>query len=426
MINNVARIYIELSGPLTPPPSTGLEGMLDWRIAVTDTTLRDGQQGWRPLRVGEALEIYRLLAEIDRGGVIESVEVFPYTSRDRVVARLLRDEPAGPRVVGWVRARLEDLRLVKSLGLEETVILASVSDYHIHYKLGISRERALEGYLKVLREAYRLGLNVRLALEDVTRSDVEGFVSKLLEGALRLSEREGLDLRVKLSDTLGLGIPLPQAPLPRGVPALVGFVRRLGFRPEQIEFHGHDDYGLVVANHLAAWLSGATYSNCTLFGVGERAGNCPLEVMLLHYVALTGRIEDVDLTVLPKAYKLFTTLGYDPGRYKPLVGDNVHTTSAGIHVDGMLKNPWVYLPYDPRLLGLKPSILVTLHGGRSAVAAWIAQRVGVEPLALKRDPRVEAVYRELVKAYEELGLAGPVPEDLLVEVAGRYFPEVRR
>ncbi|MEB3778863.1 MAG: 2-isopropylmalate synthase [Desulfurococcales archaeon] len=426
MTRRYARVEVNINGSLRPPPSLSLRRPVRWRLAVTDTTLRDGQQGWRPLSVEEGLEVYRIIAEIDRSGVIESVEVFPYTSRDRRLAQLLLDEPWGPRVIGWVRASIGDLRLVRDLGLDETVILASSSDCHIYYKLNTNRSRALDKYLEVVKEAYRLGLSVRLALEDVTRADIRGFVRELVKRAMRLQEREGLGLRIKLSDTLGLGLPFPEAPLPRGVPALVRFMRSLGLEPEQLEFHGHNDYGLVVANHLAAWLNGASFSNCTLFGVGERAGNCPLEVMLLHYIALTGKMSDVDLTLLPRAYKLFRDLGYDPSRYKPLVGDNAHSTMAGIHVDGLLKNPWIYLPYDPRIVGSIPSIILTPLGGRSAVAAWIANRLGyVNYLELKRDPRVEAVYLDIVRLYDENSMRSPLDEDLLVEIASRYFPELK-
>ena len=252
-------------------------------IYLTDTTLLDGQQGFGYFTVEESLQLYEVLVELNNGGrVIASTEVFLYTDKDRVVARRLLELGYDyPRVVGWIRASRSDLSLVSEARLEETVVLTSISDYHIYYKLGLSRGEALERYLGVIGEAYGRGLTVKCALEDVTRAD-PSFVTLFLERYLELAEREGFEAKVRLSDTLGLGVPFGEASLPRSIPRLVALVRSLGFKPENIGFHGHNDMGLVVASHLSAWMSGAFESNCTLLGVGERAGNCPLEVMLPH------------------------------------------------------------------------------------------------------------------------------------------------
>ncbi|MFZ8794694.1 MAG: hypothetical protein ACO2O2_12545 [Acidilobaceae archaeon] len=161
-------------------------------IYLTDTTLLDGQQGFGYFTVEESLQLYEVLVELNNGGrVIASTEVFLYTDKDRVVARrLLELGYEYPRVVGWIRASRSDLNLVSEARLEETVVLTSISDYHIYYKLGLSRSKALERYLGVIGEAYGRGLIVKCALEDVTRAD-PGFVALFLERYLRLAEREG-------------------------------------------------------------------------------------------------------------------------------------------------------------------------------------------------------------------------------------------
>ncbi len=416
--------------PYDRPPRIVLDDSIEEfepeALAVTDTTLRDGQQGWRPLSVSEGVMIYEVLVELGERGSIVSTELFLYTSRDRELMRRIREYGARyPKPIGWIRARLEDLRLVVEEGLDETVVLASVSDYHIYYKLGTTRDKALGKYLSVVEEAMKRGIVVRCALEDATRASFERNIAPLVRGLMRLSERYGVGFRVKIADTLGLGLPFPEAKLPRGIPSLIRALRRLGLRASQIEFHGHNDLGLVVANHLAAWLYGAGLSNCTLAGIGERAGNCPLEVMLIHYVGLTGRSDTVNLRALPRITEVLEKLGYRVPQHQPLLGENAFTTKAGIHIDGLLKNPEIYLPFDPSIVGRRASIGITAYGGRSAILAWLRSRLprrAAEELD-KNDPRVEAVYREVIRIYEK-GRRSPLTDSEMKAIARRFFPEL--
>ncbi|MGC9021354.1 MAG: homocitrate synthase/isopropylmalate synthase family protein, partial [Candidatus Methanodesulfokora sp.] len=267
-------VFYEEIFPFEGPPR-----MASWNreIVITDTTLRDGQQGWREFTVEEGLRIYRVLAELGRA--IESTELFLYTPKDRKLASIIKSlELEFPRPIGWIRASLNDLKLLQEEGLRETVILASISDYHIHFKFGLSREQAFEKYLSVIEEALKLGITVRCSLEDFTRADPSKNIVPFVNRLMKLGERYGLQMiRIKLADTLGLGLPFPDIPPPRGIPAVIRLlIDELGVPGRYIEFHGHNDLGLVVANHLAAWIYGARASNCTLMGIGERTGNCPL------------------------------------------------------------------------------------------------------------------------------------------------------
>ncbi|NOZ89063.1 MAG: 2-isopropylmalate synthase [Crenarchaeota archaeon] len=414
--------------PFHEPPRIVVEGASRWfdpgRIVVTDTTLRDGQQGWRPLSVEEGLKIYEALVELGGDGSIYSAEFFLYTPRDReLVRRVLEIGAEYPKPIGWIRASLSDLGLVVEAGLEETTVLTSISDYHIYYKFGVTRERAFEKYLEVVEEAMKRGIVVRCTLEDATRASLERNIKPFVERLMRLSERYGVEFRVKVADTLGLGLPFPEVPPPRGVPRLVEALREMGLEPEQIEFHGHNDLGLVVANHLAAWLHGAGMSNCTLLGIGERAGNCPLEVMLVHYAGLTGRRPRLEK--LPEIVAMLEEMGVRVPEWQPLVGRNAFRTKAGVHIDGLLKNPEVYLPFDPALVGRSADIAVTPYGGRAAVLLWLRSRLpGGEELR-KDDPRVEALYRDVVRLFEETGRHTPLSDEEMEMLASRYFPQLR-
>ena len=414
--------------PRTGVPRFIVEGGPRWfdpsRIALSDTTLRDGQQGWRPLSVEEAVRLYELLAELG-GSAVATAEFFLYTGRDREIVRRVRELGYGPKPIGWIRARREELRLVREAGLEETTLLTSISDYHIYYKFGVTRDKAIEKYLSVVEEAMKMGIVVRCTLEDATRASLEKNILPFVRGLVKLSEEYGVSFRVKVADTLGLGLPFPWVPPPRGVPALIEALRAEGLEAEQIVFHGHNDLGLVVANHLAAWLHGAGLSDCTLLGIGERAGNCPLEVMLVHYVGLTGREDRVNLKALPRVVEALEEMGLRVPEYQPLVGRNAFRTKAGIHIDGLLKNPSVYLPFDPAIVGRSPEVAVTAYGGRAAVVAWLRTRLPRGAEVAKDDPRVEALYRDVVRVFEETGRYTPLSDEEMLELASRYFPELR-
>lgn len=300
-------------------------------------------------------------------------------------------------------------------------MLTSISDYHIYYKLGLSRSDALERYLRVIGEAYERGLTVKCALEDVTRAD-PSFVALFLERYLELAEREGFKAKVRLSDTLGLSVPFKEASLPRSIPRLVALVRSLGFKPENIGFHGHNDMGLVVANHLSAWMSGAFESNCTLLGVGERAGNCPLEVMLLHYASMKG--ERVNLKALWKAVRVLEKAGFRVPEFQPLVGANTFKTKAGIHVDGLLENPEVYLPFDPEeVLGVPYTVEITPYSGRSSIVFWLRQHGVPEGLVGKDDERVSKAHNMVLEAFSN-GRRRPLSDIEVAEIVKNVMPDV--
>lgn len=404
-------------------PWVSVDGLGVDGIYLTDTTLRDGQQGLGYFTVEESLRLYEVLVELSGGGrVIVSTEVFLYTEKDRVVVRRIRELGYNyPKVVGWIRASIQDLNLVVEAGLEETVILTSISDYHIRYKLGMSRGEALERYLGVVEEAYRRGVTVKCALEDVTRAD-PSFVRLFLERYLRLAESHGFEAKVRLSDTLGLGLPFREIPLPRSVPRLVELTRSVGFKPENIGFHGHNDLGLVVANHLSAWLSGAYESNCTLLGVGERAGNCPLEVMLVHYAIL--KSTRVDLRPVWKAVRILEKAGYRVPEFQPLVGSNAFKTKAGIHIDGLLKNPEVYLPFNPEeVLGVPYTVEITPYSGRAAIVFWLRQHGVPEHLVGKDDPRVTRAYNMILELFNN-GRRKPLTNEEMAEIVRETMPDI--
>lgn len=392
------------------------------KIYLTDTTLRDGQQGWRPFTVEECERIYELLVDI--GKAIRSTEVFLYTDKDReAVKRLLDYGYEYPKIIGWIRATYSDLQLVIDAHLDEAVILASISDYHIKHKFNAPRDIVLNKYLEVIEKSLSYGIVSRVSLEDITRADVEGVVIPFVKKLLNLSERYKVPIKIKLPDTLGVGLPFYEVQLPRSIPRVVKAIRDAGVDPENIEFHAHNDLGLAVANQLAAWLYGAAAANCTLLGIGERAGNCPLEVMAVHYAGIKSS-NDINLKALSRITDLFEKMGYRTIDHYPIIGRNAFRTKAGIHVDGLMKNPEVYLPFDPmKVLGKPYSVAITPYSGRAAVVLWIRNYLGYNGIS-KDDTRVIAIYNEIIDYFNKINRVEPLTDEEMVNFVKKYMPEL--
>jgi isopropylmalate/homocitrate/citramalate synthase len=284
--------------------------VLKRRIWISDTTFRDGQQARPPYTVKQIVEIYRLLSKLSGPhGVIGQSEFFLYSQKDRkAVEQCLELGYRYPEVTGWVRANLGDLSLVERMGLKETGVLTSCSDYHIFYKLRRDRKQVFDDYIKVVERAFELGIRLRCHLEDVTRADIDGFVIPFVSKLVELSEQVPEEMRVKirLCDTMGFGITFPGAALPRSIPKLIyKIIHEAGMPSERLEWHGHNDFHKVHINAVSAWVYGCDIVNTTLFGFGERTGNPPLEGAVMEYIGLKGNTNGIDTCVITEIAEYF-------------------------------------------------------------------------------------------------------------------------
>ena len=258
---------------------------------ITDSTFRDGQQARPPFTLRQAGEMFDELHRLSgQGGVIRHAEFFLYTRRDREILDLCRSRGyAWPYVTGWVRASEKDLELAVEAGVPETGILTSVSDYHIYLKLGSTRKKIAERYLRVVRAALDAGIVPRCGFEDITRADIYGFCVPFAAELMKLREESGIDIKIRLCDTLGVGVSYPGAALPRGIPALVNAFRRdAGVPAHLLEWHGHNDFHKALINSGTAWLYGCGGVNGTLYGLGERTGNASIQELLVEIETLEG------------------------------------------------------------------------------------------------------------------------------------------
>src|SRR5690554_1255707 len=228
-------------------------------IWITDTTFRDGQQSMSAFTVEQITALFDYLHRIDnKTGLIRTSEFFLYSEKDRKAVRACMEKGVEfPRITSWIRANANDFELVKEMGISETGMLMSCSDYHIFKKLKMSRTACMEMYLDVVKRALDHGIRPRCHLEDITRADFYGFVLPLVQNIQALGKEAGVQINIRLCDTLGLGVPYQGAALPRSIPALIHGLKTLAGVPSgALEWHGHNDYHNVVTNATTAWLHG--------------------------------------------------------------------------------------------------------------------------------------------------------------------------
>ncbi|MBM4273071.1 MAG: histone-lysine N-methyltransferase [Deltaproteobacteria bacterium] len=377
------------------------------RMIITDTTFRDGQQARPPYTVRQIVDIFDMLHRLSGPkGVVRQTEFFLYSAKDKEALEQCRKRGYRyPEITGWIRAVAADLKLVKGIGLKETGILTSASDYHIFLKLKWNRTRAMEDYLAIVKAALELGITPRCHLEDITRADIYGFCVPFAIELMKLREESGIDIKIRLCDTMGFGVPYPGAALPRSVPKLVrAMIDDAGVPGHLMEWHGHNDFHKVLVNSVTAWLYGCGAVNGALLGFGERTGNAPIEGMIMEYISLKGSTDGIDTRVITEIAQYFEKeLHYHIPPNYPFVGDNFNTTSAGIHADGLLKNEEIYNAFDTdAILGRPVSITITDKSGKAGIVHWLNSRLGLEGDRQmdKGHPGVAKIHKRIMEMYE--------------------------
>ena len=377
-------------------------------IWITDTSFRDGQQSVEPYTVKQIVDLYQLLSKLGGPyGIIRQTEFFVYSEKDREALAKCQDLGLRfPEITTWIRASKQDFKLVRDLGVRETGILVSCSDYHIFKKMKMTRSECMNYYLATVAEAFEAGVMPRCHLEDITRADFYGFVVPFVNELMKMSEDAGIPVRIRACDTMGYGVPYTEVALPRSVPGIIYGLQHYSDVPsEMLEWHGHNDFYKAVTNASTAWLYGASAVNCSLLGIGERTGNIPLEAMIFEYASLRGSLDGMDPTVITEIAEYFhREMGYDIPVMTPFVGRNFNVTRAGIHADGLLKDQEIYNIFDTeKILGKKPSVLIGKASGLAGIAYWINEnyRLTASEEVTKKTPLVIALKEWIDKEYED-------------------------
>ncbi|NWF91546.1 MAG: histone-lysine N-methyltransferase [Syntrophaceae bacterium] len=419
--DEVCRVEFDNKFVFSDPPE---------EIFITDTTFRDGQQARPPYTVEQIVDLFDMLHKLGgANGVIRQSEFFLYSEKDKeAVTRCLERHYRYPEITGWIRASKEDFKLVKEMGLKETGILTSVSDYHIFLKLKKNRRVVLREYLSIVSAALDLGIIPRCHFEDITRADIYGFCVPFAQDIMRLSEEAGLPVKIRLCDTMGYGVTYPGAALPRSVPKIIrAMIDDAGVPSEYLEWHGHNDFYQGLTNAATAWLYGCAAANGTLLGFGERTGNAPIEALIIEYISLTGHTNGIDTTMITEIRNYYErVIGIPIPANMPFVGANFNATSAGIHADGILKNEEIYNIFNTaKILNRPISISVNDKSGLAGIAQWINSHFALtgKDRIEKTHPGVAKINRWVTKQYED-GRTTAISDQEMEKVTRKYLPEI--
>jgi len=331
------------------------------RIQVFDTTLRDGEQS--PGIALQPHEKAEIAAQLERLGVDIVEAGFPAASPgDFEGVRAVAAALTRATVAAFARARREDVEAAaEALGAahhSRLHVVIATSALHMEKKLGLTPEEVVERARDTVAYAATLVDEVEFCCEDATRSD-PAFVAQVCRVAVRAGATT-----INLPDTVGCTLPADYA-------TFVMSVRRR-LPKVTLSVHCHDDLGLAVANTLAGVQAGAGQVECTVNGIGERAGNAALEEVVMALTLHRGQFDvvtGIDTTELTRASRLVSELtGYDVQRNKAVVGANAFAHEAGIHQDGMLKDERTYQIMDPVSVGARTTLPLGKHSGRHAFA----------------------------------------------------------
>ncbi|MDR0486212.1 MAG: 2-isopropylmalate synthase [Elusimicrobiota bacterium] len=400
-------------------------------IWITDTTFRDGQQAFTPFTVKQIADIFTFLHRLGGpNGIIRQSEFFLYSDKDKAAVRKCQElDYKFPIITSWIRAVKEDFKLVREMGLKETGILTSASDYHIFLKLKKTRKEALDMYLGIVKDALSEGIIPRCHFEDITRADFYGFVVPFATELMKLSKESGIPIKIRACDTLGLGVSYPGASMPRNVNGIMhGFTYYAGVPSEYLEWHAHNDFYRGLTNSTNCWLYGCCAVNGTVLGIGERTGNIPIEALAMEYAAFRGTENGMDLSVITEIADYFRKeIHYDIPKNQPFVGANCNMTRAGIHADGLLKEPEIYSSFDTDKILKRPlEVEITDRAGLAGIAYWYNTQL---PSLIKSEKKLDKNNPAIVKIKEEIDLIfkdGRIPalsDEELIDLAKKYLPQ---
>lgn len=360
-------------------------------VIFNDTTLRDGEQS--PGVAFTQQEKIAIACQLEAVGIPDlEIGIPAMGPQERETMQAICQALTNSRTMAWCRMVDSDIQASVGIGLDWVDLSTPVSKQQIKSKLNQSSKQVLAMADYRIKNAVDLGFNICVGMEDASRADLSTML-RLAEVAQNAGAK-----RLRFADTLGILDPFTT----REVIASLCSNTDL-----QIEMHAHNDLGLATANTLAAIDAGAASVNTTITGLGERAGNAPLEEVAVALSVLNKRTTNIDLTALPELCNfVFSASGRVKHPQKAIVGDSVFTHESGIHINGLLKDVNNYQGFAPSIVGREHQLVLGKHSGVSAISS-IYRQLGIE-----LDDNQSEQLRAPLRSWSEKHKCSPTNDDL--------------
>lgn len=329
-------------------------------IHICDTTLRDGEQSAGvAFTAKEKQEIVKLLAQ---SGVEQAEIGIPIMGKEEQAVICSIVEMNLPiQLISWNRALKKDIDASISTGINWVHLSIPTSDIQMQYKLNKTRKECIVMIRKAVEYAQRYGLQVSVGMEDASRASYKSIIDFIL-----ILYKDGIR-RFRFADTVS-------ALTPTTTKKVISTILNHCPKDIELEMHCHNDFGLSTANTLEALEAGAKWASTTVLGLGERAGNAPLEEVVMSWRHLYKGNVNMDTNYLHALANIVTKAsGRKIPESKPIVGTMVYTHESGIHIDGLIKNKSNYQTFDPNEVGRSHQFVVGKHSGYNTLAYFLQQ-----------------------------------------------------